>query len=270
MARRIIVEQRNKGCLSSCLTFLVVLFIIAILIVTLAYIGCIAAGIGLWFLIRYIWRSLVLERPDSGFVKWGMSRSSITRKVLAGALCAIVSICLIAAVSSTSQTNGNTPSDEGASTQEYPESVNDDRDSSKGDTNSSPDSENASPQARITNSSDASVEFVSADENGITLEFSPKDDDENVLIVPNSFDVGGSTHYVLGQDGELNPRVHFALDGKDVGMLDLKAGGSEQVTVSVDGVSDYTDFTMHLDDTTYKDQGRAWTFEDLKVSVKLQ
>lgn len=100
MARKIIVEHRNRGCVSGCLSFCVAIVVAAILIAVLSYVGCVAAGVGLWFLIRYIWRSLVRERPDSGVVRWGLKRAPIARKIMAGALCALVSVILIAAVSS--------------------------------------------------------------------------------------------------------------------------------------------------------------------------
>lgn len=100
MAKKIIVKNQKRGCLWLCGVFLLVCFAIAVLVYAL----CIVAGIGLWFLLRYIWRRLVVESPDSGIVKAGQKLPPIGRKVLAGVACALVSICLMAALGSSAQT----------------------------------------------------------------------------------------------------------------------------------------------------------------------
>lgn len=110
MAKRIIVEHRNRGCLTGCFEVLVALIVIYMLVSVLAVVGCILAGVGLWFLARYIWRALARERPDIGFVKWGMKMAPITRKVIAGALCMLVSITLIDCLSGAGSANSPTTS----------------------------------------------------------------------------------------------------------------------------------------------------------------
>jgi hypothetical protein len=99
MAKKVIVEHRNQGCMHGCLVLLGWVLVVGIAIMVLAYVGAIAAGVGLWFLIRYIWRQYVKERPDSELVKRGMRLAPITRKVLAGVLCALVSLSLCGIVS---------------------------------------------------------------------------------------------------------------------------------------------------------------------------
>ena len=51
----------GKGCLYAFLALIVISFAIA----ALAFVACVAAGVGLWFLIRYGWRKLVASSPDS-------------------------------------------------------------------------------------------------------------------------------------------------------------------------------------------------------------
>lgn len=105
MAQKIIVEHRNQGCVHGCLTVFVWMFVIGLAIAVLAYVGVIAAGIGLWFLIRYVWRQYVQQKPESGLVRRGLQMAPITRKILAGVLCAIVTLCLLGVVSSMAQKN---------------------------------------------------------------------------------------------------------------------------------------------------------------------
>lgn len=118
MAKKIIVEHRNQGCAHGCLTFCVWMVVISVAIAVLAYVGVVAAGVGLWFLIRYVWRQYVQQKPESGLVKRGLEIAPITRKILAGVLCVIVSLCLLGVVSSMaqqSQVNKNTTQTQGQS-----------------------------------------------------------------------------------------------------------------------------------------------------------
>lgn len=94
MSKKIVVIHKKRGCLWSCGVILLVCFAIVSIIFAL----CIAAGVALWFLIRYIWRRLCVEAPDSGIVNAGKKLPPIGRKVLAGIVCAFVSLCLIGAL----------------------------------------------------------------------------------------------------------------------------------------------------------------------------
>ena len=35
---------------------------------------------------------------------------------------------------------------------------------------------------------------------------------------------------------------------------------------AIDGVSDYTHFTMHVDNTIFDDSGKAWPIRDVRVT----
>lgn len=91
MAKKIVVVQKKQGCAWLCGMLLLVCLIIAALVYALS----IAAGVALWFGIRYVWRRLCIEAPESSIVHAGNKLPPIGRKVLAGIVCALVSICLI-------------------------------------------------------------------------------------------------------------------------------------------------------------------------------
>lgn len=93
---KIIIKNQKRGCL----WFIGIMLLVGIAIAALVYALCIAAGVGLWFLTRYVWRRLVIEVPNSAVVRFGQKLPPIGRKVLAGVACAVVSLCLIGAVSS--------------------------------------------------------------------------------------------------------------------------------------------------------------------------
>lgn len=100
----IVVREKKRGCLWLC----GVLVLVSLAIYALAFALCIAAGVALWFGIRYVWRRLVAESPDSGIVRAGMKLPPIGRKVAAGVVCAFVSLALIGAFGSTTQTTDTT------------------------------------------------------------------------------------------------------------------------------------------------------------------
>lgn len=107
MARKTVVYHvnENRGCMYYCFRGFGILFAIGLLVAILGYIAAVAAGIGLWFLSRIIWRRMVVEMPENGFVKWGLSLAPIMRKVLAGIACALLSVALMAAWGSRSRSN---------------------------------------------------------------------------------------------------------------------------------------------------------------------
>lgn len=123
------------------------------------------------------------------------------------------------------------------------------------------------PKTRVNNRTDAQVEFVSLDEEGITLRLSV--DSQNLMFLPQYFEVAGATYGIFDAEGNLNPAVHFVVDGsdKDSYSVDLKEGKSCEVRISIDGVSDYTHFKMTVDDTIYDDSGRSWQIKDVSVEV---
>lgn len=91
MSKKIVLIKERDGYLKVALLFIV----IGLVIYAFAMVACIAAGFGLWFLARHVWRSLVRERPDSPLVQNGLRLAPIARKVIAAVPCAMVSLCLI-------------------------------------------------------------------------------------------------------------------------------------------------------------------------------
>lgn len=89
--KEIIVREQKHGCI----WLFCMMMLLCVVIAALAFVGSVAAGVGLWFLIRYIWRSLVRESPDNKLVVWGMRQAPIARKVLAAVPCVILSFALL-------------------------------------------------------------------------------------------------------------------------------------------------------------------------------
>ena len=96
MVRRAIVEHR--GCGYGCFTTLAILIVAALLIAVLPYVGAVAAGVGPYFLMRYIWQQYVQQRPDASFVQWGLQFAPITRKIMAALLCCALAASRMVAV----------------------------------------------------------------------------------------------------------------------------------------------------------------------------
>lgn len=101
-----------RGQKRGCIWFIGVFCVLCLAVVALAYAVCIASGVGLWFLARYIWRSLVRESPDNGLVKWGMRQAPIVRKMLAAVPCVLLSFMLIGSLAGSiaSSSSGNAAS----------------------------------------------------------------------------------------------------------------------------------------------------------------
>lgn len=103
MAKKIVVRNEKRGCL----WWFGVFFLGCLAIAVLAYALCIAAGVGLWFLMRYCWRKLVVQAPDSKFVKKMSSVPPIVRQVAAGFVCAMLSLTLMAGLGNASSSTTN-------------------------------------------------------------------------------------------------------------------------------------------------------------------
>lgn len=267
MAKKVIIEHRKSGCMSGCLTFIVAILVIGILVYVLSIAGCVLAGVGLWFLIRYIWRSLVKERPDSGFVKWGMGLAPITRKIIAGVASALVAICLIVTVnagssaSNTSSTASNTTSTQTTQTQTttpttttqqtQTEQTTDQTSSGASDatqteqeTTDAQTTSDSADAATTTQPSTASakvdtmwtdldVSVVSIDDSGVTLRFTSKEGSD--WLAGDSFtnvSFADGTSYTPGYgDSALN--LHWEIDEAGSGnWIQVMAGTPADLTIT--------------------------------------
>lgn len=120
MAKKMVIYHvnENHGCMYYLIRGFGVLMVASILMYLLGYVAAIAVGIGLWFLSRLVWRRMVVEMPDNGIVRWGLGLAPIVRKVLGGAVCVFISLCLMLVwnsslkSSSTSSDNSEAPTAE--------------------------------------------------------------------------------------------------------------------------------------------------------------
>lgn len=83
---------RGGGCLTWVIGFFIFVFAITLVVQSFVYI---VLTVALWFVIRFGWRKLCANKPDSAFVKWCQTFSSTTRKVL-GALLGVLIVFAIA------------------------------------------------------------------------------------------------------------------------------------------------------------------------------
>lgn len=97
---KIVVVHEHRGCLSMMMRGCGWLILISVVLTMLPLLGSIAAGVGLWFLSRRVWRQLVVESPDSKVVQFGLTFAPIMRSVMAGFACAVLAFGLYGAWSS--------------------------------------------------------------------------------------------------------------------------------------------------------------------------
>ena len=128
--------------------------------------------------------------------------------------------------------------------------------------------EEKGPETKIKNGIDVDeIDLISFDENGITLAFTHNHG--NIIVLPKSFKIAGKTYSLLGSDEELNPEVHFRVDDsdKDSFSLEIKEGETHQAHIAIDGVTDYSNFKMTVDNTIYYDDGKSYPIKDVSFEV---
>lgn len=181
------------------------------------------------------------------------------------AVLVVLVIGVIGAIAGGGSNNGKSTTSD--STSQEVTTSSDNSSSDQGD--SSADTQESTPTSRITrNTTDVEASVVSVDETGVTLTLT-SDEHDNTLVVPNYYKIGDDKYNILGSDDELNPQVHFSQNGEDISTatLDIKAGTSQDVHMSVDGVTDYSHFEVNLDDVLYEDGGQSWHMKDLVIEV---
>lgn len=99
------MANKSGGLASGCLWLFGGLIVLSVAIYAIAIALFVAIGVGLWFGIRYIWRRLVIEAPNSKIVKMGMKLPPIGRKVSAGIASALVVFVLMGLFGQTTSTN---------------------------------------------------------------------------------------------------------------------------------------------------------------------
>ena len=99
------MANKSGGLASGCLWLFGGLIVLSAAIYAIAIALFVAIGVGLWFGIRYIWRRLVIEAPNSKIVKMGMKLPPIGRKVSAGIASALVVFVLMGLFGQTTSTN---------------------------------------------------------------------------------------------------------------------------------------------------------------------
>ena len=249
MSRKVNVVVQKRGCMYYTLVILAALLIIGVVASILGVIAAIALGFGLWFIIRYVWRSYVRERPDSAMVQRGLKMAPITRKVLAGALCVFVTLIAVA-VASTPTSQQNAPSSSAPQSQEQEQAQQPDQHQEQapekpeqGGSSSQPEQggANASQQP----GSDSSPTLASADDPWATVNaFVAQYNSTHEVQITDT--VQYDPHEQHENSGPYS-RTEFRLPAytKSVG-LHGSIGDDSIDLVSFGALGDYSDFRIYL------------------------
>lgn len=118
---------------------------------------------------------------------------------------------------------------------------------------------------KIRNGIDADVELVEFDDSGITLEFTASHG--SIVVFPKSIEVTGQRFSMLGADDNQNSAIHMTVgDIENCSSIDIGDGDTVTVMVSIDGVTDYHDFKMTVDNTMYTESD-TWPIKDVSFEV---
>ena len=89
-------KESTSGFLETlgCALLFLALIVIAVIALAIWLAIAVLAGVGLWYLIRFIWRKYAEAHPEAPAVQRGMKMTPLTRKVLAAIPCVILGCCL--------------------------------------------------------------------------------------------------------------------------------------------------------------------------------
>ena len=138
-----------------------------------------------------------------------------------------------------------------------------------GGSNSSSDSkkEESEPTSRVENTTDVEAELVGFDSNGITFSIVSKMD--NVLFMPKTFEAEGKTFSIFDDEGNHNPQVTLKANDKDIdASIECHEGETINMFVALEGVSDYSNLKITVDETLYSDSGgNSYPIKDVVLAV---
>lgn len=142
-----------------------------------------------------------------------------------------------------------------------------------GGTSSSPKNGDAAnevqeePQYKLDNTTDVEAELVSLDSDGVTFRIVSKH--SNVLFMPQYFEAAGNSYSIFDAEGNHNPQVTLRANGEDIdAAIECLEGKEYEVFVSLEGVSDYSDLKINVDETLYSDSGgKSFPIKDVVLTV---
>lgn len=97
----------SVGCVKGCLGLFAGLIVICFAIAIIPFAGAALFGVGLWFLVRFIWRRLAVEAPETSFVQWGMGLAPIMRKVIAAVPCVLLVLFMFVGIAGASSSSSS-------------------------------------------------------------------------------------------------------------------------------------------------------------------
>lgn len=193
------------GTLGCALLFLA-LAVIALIALAIWLAVAILAGVGLWYLIRFIWRKYAAAHPEAPVVQRGMKMTPLTRKVLAAIPCVILGCCLFFVPFAASGNSDSTDSSTQEDTQASAPAADEPAQSTPADTpdNSGPQADGASPAPGTASTGTLKMHFIDVGQG-----------DSELLQLPN-----GSTMLIDAGTADAGPVVVSYLKSQNVQTID--------------------------------------------------
>lgn len=193
------------GALGCALLFLA-LVVIALIALAIWLAVAILVGVGLWYLIRFIWRKYAAAHPEAPVVQRGMKMAPLTRKVLAAIPCVILGCCLFFIPFAASGNSDSTDSSTQEDTQASAPAAEEPTQSTPADTpdNSGPQADGASPVPGTVSTGTLKMHFIDVGQG-----------DSELLQLPN-----GSTMLIDAGTADAGPVVVSYLKSQNVQTID--------------------------------------------------
>lgn len=193
------------GALGCALLFLA-LVVIALIALAIWLAVAILVGVGLWYLIRFIWRKYAAAHPEAPVVQRGMKMTPLTRKVLAAIPCVILGCCLFFIPFAASGNSDSTDSSTQEDTQASAPAAEEPTQSTPADTpdNSGPQADGASPVPGTVSTGTLKMHFIDVGQG-----------DSELLQLPN-----GSTMLIDAGTADAGPVVVSYLKSQNVQTID--------------------------------------------------
>ena len=113
---------------------------------------------------------------------------------------------------------------------------------------------------------DFDITFARVSDSGIDVTL--YSNNGNIMVMPSWFEVAGEK-IPMFEDGNNNPRVHISAgEATDLSWIDLMNEESQNVHIVIDGVSDYSSFVMHFDESITTDSStKVYEILDCSLTV---
>ena len=200
-------KESTSGFLETlgCALLFLALIVIAVIALAIWLAVAVLAGVGLWYLIRFIWRKYAAAHPEAPAVQRGMKMTPLTRKVLAAIPCVILGCCLFFApfVADGRSDSTDSPAQEDAQTSAPADESTQDTPTTTPDA-STPQADEAAPAPSTASAGTLKMHFIDVGQG-----------DSELLQLPN-----GSTMLIDAGTADEGPVVVSYLKSQNVKTID--------------------------------------------------